>query len=332
MNAPPMDLVAGDADPMKRSANRNKAPEAGGADFSLCLGDQMREEDSAQQDPDVAVTGMVLAMPATVGETAPKAQAMTGEIAASSGLSGSDLSATGGDVPFAATGGPQQDSAPPDTAMASDDAVEVFVETVEPEHADAASAEVEAESADLAQDTDGAETQLDMDSDHEGGERSDPVEGDSGRGFSADAQALYGATTALNARHASAAQQAQLVSQQIVQVAQATPEGTVELALSPEELGHLKMVLHSDDGKLHVAIQAERPETQDLLRRHVDGLEKDFRQAGYAEVTFSIGEKGQDRPDRPAGPMTAADAPETENIAPPPRTILRVTGGLDLRV
>lgn len=336
MNAPPMDLMAADADPSKRPANRNRAPEMAGEDFSRYL-DQTQEEEAA--DEDSALAGMMLAMPAAVDETGAKTQA-TAEIANTDPVVESPALPVAADLRGSEADEPQQDPAREQATemtveLTPDDTVEVIPEAAKEKGAGdsgdiSQAGGVDSDSADLSQDAD--EPQRDMSDGHDAPERSDPDT--SGRGFSADAQALYGATTALNARHpgASAAQQAQLVSQQIVQAAQITPEGAVELALSPEELGHLKLVLHSDDGKLHVTIQAERPETQDLLRRHVDGLEKDFRQVGYSEVTFSFGEQGRDRRDGPADPMTAADAPEAESIAPPPRATLRVTGGLDLRI
>ncbi|RXL51583.1 flagellar hook-length control protein FliK, partial [Citrobacter sp. AAK_AS5] len=44
----------------------------------------------------------------------------------------------------------------------------------------------------------------------------------------------------------------------------------VELTLSPEELGRVRMTLTTQDGTLTLAIQAARPETIDLMRRHID--------------------------------------------------------------
>ncbi len=168
------------------------------------------------------------------------------------------------------------------------------------------------------------------------------LDGDSRRSFFADAQALYGLTSALGTRHTGASvlpaiyppQLAQL-SQQMVNAAQTSPDGTVELSMSPDELGQLKVVLHSDAGKLHVTIQAERPETQDLLQRHLDGLERDFRSAGYSEVAFSFNGQRQNQVPRYEASVIANDEPleaVEEGISLPAATAATSVGGLDLRI
>ncbi|HEY0214221.1 MAG TPA: flagellar hook-length control protein FliK [Paenirhodobacter sp.] len=175
--------------------------------------------------------------------------------------------------------------------------------------------------------------------DAQGRTEANPSQGEARRVFSTDVQALYGATSALNARNIvtpmlGMADPAQLASQQIAHAAQSSQDGTIELALSPDELGHVKMVLHSDDGKLHVTIQAERPETQDLLRRHLEGLEKDFRSAGYSDVAFSFDGQGQGQQSRqPVNVLSIDEETETDRFSTPVPTATRVTtGGLDLRI
>jgi hypothetical protein len=80
------------------------------------------------------------------------------------------------------------------------------------------------------------------------------------------------------------------VSHQIAEMVRATADGTVEVRLSPEELGRVRLSMTPGEGGLHVAIHAERPETLDLMRRNVDLLAKDLRQQGHEAISFSFGQ------------------------------------------
>lgn len=73
-------------------------------------------------------------------------------------------------------------------------------------------------------------------------------------------------------------------------------EGVVEIALSPEELGKVRLVIAPGD-KPAVTVFADRPETYDLLRRNADALDKELRSAGIfgADISFSGGNDGRDR-------------------------------------
>lgn len=117
------------------------------------------------------------------------------------------------------------------------------------------------------------------------------------------------------------------------------PNQSVELTLSPEELGRVRMTLSTQDGALTLDIQADRLETLDLLRRHIDLLARDFRELGFTEMSFSFG-----RRDAMPGRRQPRDAPslpaiETDAAAPPPapaipaRTIpVGAESALDLRL
>ncbi|WP_323767703.1 flagellar hook-length control protein FliK [Antarctobacter sp.] len=109
-------------------------------------------------------------------------------------------------------------------------------------------------------------------------------------------------------------------------------DGIVEIRLSPEELGHVRMQLVSSDGGMTVHVSADRPETLDLLRRNIDQLARDLADAGYdgASFTFSEGGGGQ----RDGSPPTEEDGaivgieeqhPHRNRAAP------TATDGLDLR-
>ena len=100
-----------------------------------------------------------------------------------------------------------------------------------------------------------------------------------------DSHATTRAQPAPDARH---------VLQQIGDNLTDRAEGAVEIALSPEELGKVRLVITSGD-KPAVTVHADRPETYDLLRRNAEALDKELRSAGIfgADISFS---GGNDRP------------------------------------
>ena len=49
------------------------------------------------------------------------------------------------------------------------------------------------------------------------------------------------------------------------------------------------MSLVTHEGALTMMLQAERPETLDLLRRNIDQLAQDFRDLGFQDLTFRFG-------------------------------------------
>ncbi len=107
---------------------------------------------------------------------------------------------------------------------------------------------------------------------------------------------------------------------------------TTEIALNPEELGRVKLSLSAGDSVITVNVLADRPETQDLLRRHIDILAQEFRQLGYTSISFSFGEqKGQARPE--AMPDDQPVEPEIQETVPITRaTPAPAVTGLDLRI
>ena len=67
------------------------------------------------------------------------------------------------------------------------------------------------------------------------------------------------------------------------------PDRAVEISLRPEELGHVRMSLSMTDAGMTLVISAERPETLDLMRRHIDQLAQEFRRLGYDTIGFAFG-------------------------------------------
>ena len=93
------------------------------------------------------------------------------------------------------------------------------------------------------------------------------------------------------------------------------PDRPIELTLAPEELGKVRLLLSTAGETVRMIVQAERPETLDLMRRHIDQLAREFRDMGYGEVSFSFNSHPQQRQDRPAWAEQTEDGPA--GIDPP---------------
>lgn len=131
--------------------------------------------------------------------------------------------------------------------------------------------------------------------------------------------------------------EAAAVLRQLAEALPGTPApGSVELTLNPPELGRVRLSLAPSETGIAVLVQAERPETLDLIRRHADQLAQEFRAMGYGATAFAFGQESggpafgaggmvpgaQDTEDRSAPPGETA-------VAPRPRAAL---AGLDLRL
>lgn len=84
------------------------------------------------------------------------------------------------------------------------------------------------------------------------------------------------------------------ISMQVVTAIQRGPaEKNLELTLNPAELGRVRISLTPGDAGIVVTIVAERPETLDMMRRHVDTLAQDFLGLGYGRAEFNFGQTPQ---------------------------------------
>lgn len=126
------------------------------------------------------------------------------------------------------------------------------------------------------------------------------------------------------------------VAAQIASALSQTADGATELALSPEELGHVRLRLEPDatnPDRMVVTITFERPETLDLFRRHAGELADALRSAGYAGADIGFGQDGggSARSDRNPGQASGQDIPDP---GPPPSSAPRLAVGasLDLRL
>ena len=122
------------------------------------------------------------------------------------------------------------------------------------------------------------------------------------------------------------------------EAAQTKPD-IVEIRLDPEELGRLRISLEGEGDSMRVRIEAERPETLDLLRRHGERLIETLREAGYdqTEMQFASwsGQAG-DSPHRPSVESQPEAAPETAeplSVIPLLQPLAQfATAGLNLRL
>ncbi|MDA5095107.1 flagellar hook-length control protein FliK [Aliiroseovarius sp. KMU-50] len=82
------------------------------------------------------------------------------------------------------------------------------------------------------------------------------------------------------------------IALQLVEVAKSMPDRPVELTLTPEELGRLRLTFSGDLSAMAVTVNVERPETLELMKRHIEILAQEMREIGYEGVSFSFEQSG----------------------------------------
>lgn len=124
----------------------------------------------------------------------------------------------------------------------------------------------------------------------------------------------------------------------LAEVVATFPDRAIELTLSPEELGRVRMTLATHDGTLTLSVQADRQKTIDLMRRHIDQLAQDFRDLGFTDLNFTFGSGnaapggGEERPTGDPATNPAPATPARTPAAPGGNLHGRPGGGLDLRL
>ncbi len=108
---------------------------------------------------------------------------------------------------------------------------------------------------------------------------------------------------------------------------------STEIALNPEELGRVRLSITAIDASITLHVQADRPETNDLLRRHIETLAQEFRALGYQNISFSFsgGSQANDQSDQEPqldGGTPEADPTETQQLT----SQRQPSSGLDLRL
>ncbi|WP_196053575.1 flagellar hook-length control protein FliK [Paracoccus lichenicola] len=128
------------------------------------------------------------------------------------------------------------------------------------------------------------------------------------------------------------------VARQIAEAVVTARDDLVEIALAPEELGKIRMVLSGPDHNPHVTVWVERPEVLDQLRRNAAFLQECLGDAGMPEASFEFqGDTPSDsRKDRPTAASTgfspAFEAAEPARTIPVAWTPMAVPARLDIRI
>ncbi|WP_171236108.1 flagellar hook-length control protein FliK [Ruegeria sp. HKCCA6837] len=91
--------------------------------------------------------------------------------------------------------------------------------------------------------------------------------------------------------------------------------GAMEIALNPEELGRVSIVLNGRDDGMHMTIATERPETLELMRRHLSVLAEEFQKLGYGELNFDLGTSSD-----ADGQAVGTDTPESGSAFDDPQS------------
>ena len=157
-----------------------------------------------------------------------------------------------------------------------------------------------------------------------------------------DAIALTGADTTRSIAPAgpdvARVEMAKSVGAQLAEQMIKRSQGVVDVTLNPEELGRVKMAVNAGESTVSISIMAERPETLDLMRRHIDQLIEEFQQMGFEgiELAFSDGAAAQDdTSDTPSSTGAWGSSEATEMALETPDEIPNRPGqqsGLDMRL
>lgn len=135
----------------------------------------------------------------------------------------------------------------------------------------------------------------------------------------------------IDVKTAPPAQVATAAAQQMAVAVQKNSNGVTEMILNPEELGRVKLAMVTSDGTVTLTITTERPETQDLMRRHIEVLAQELRQLGFGDVGFSFRDQGgQEQSDEADSASAAGSVAEAE--IPVMQVAAVETSGLDLRL
>lgn len=123
---------------------------------------------------------------------------------------------------------------------------------------------------------------------------------------------------------------------QVAEAIAAAERARVEIRLEPEELGRIRFHMQITDHGIALQVTADRAETLEMMRRHVDQLARHLSDAGFPGSSFSFAGERQGRPGTPT-----PEAPPS-NEAPPAERVATAAGdssadpatrdGLDLRL
>jgi hypothetical protein len=126
-----------------------------------------------------------------------------------------------------------------------------------------------------------------------------------------------------------------LIQSQLIATVRGMDDQTIEVSLSPEELGRVRMTISRSDTGMTVTILAERPETLELMRRHAAQLHTEFRSLGHESTSFTFHQSAhreQPPPEAHAGTTQNVLVQDTTNQAKSTNLTHGPQAGLDLRL
>lgn len=127
-----------------------------------------------------------------------------------------------------------------------------------------------------------------------------------------------------------------MIGRQMAEALQRFPDRPVELSLNPEELGRVRLSIAAGEGGITVHVLAERPETLDLMRRHIDQLAREFQALGYESINFAFNEGQSDQNAGTDGEGNAPHASQSDADEMVAQTATPITlvpsSGVDLRL
>ncbi|SPJ24624.1 flagellar hook-length control protein FliK [Palleronia abyssalis] len=99
----------------------------------------------------------------------------------------------------------------------------------------------------------------------------------------------------LNSVSHSTPAEARPVAQSLASAIVRSDGNTCEVALSPEELGKVRITMSSSDAGMIVRLFADRDDTMQLLRRHAADLAAELKNAGIADAQIDFGDSGANK-------------------------------------
>lgn len=103
----------------------------------------------------------------------------------------------------------------------------------------------------------------------------------------------------------------------------------IEVTLSPDELGRVRLAATQTEHGVVLLVHAERPETLELMRRHISDLLNGLKDMGFADISYSDQQREQHVPE---GDADAEDRHPTEAEKTQKSGQTIPMGGLDLRL
>ncbi len=108
----------------------------------------------------------------------------------------------------------------------------------------------------------------------------------------------------------------------------------IDISLHPRELGHVRMSMAMSDSGVTVTIAADRSETLDLMRRHIDNLSTALQSLGHHSVAFQFSDPGNRQPQTGDAADPEPRFPDEPGPEPTPGNTVQTnqTRDLDLRL